>query len=157
FTLVQSHPISAASSPARSVQLEAAAGFDADLTEQRIAELGEHKSPQQSDPAGQDAEPGPFTVAPNNAGNAPTHIYPSAVRRHPVELVSDEDLCDTLASSARENGVPVAFFGNLIWQESRFDPGSISRAGAQGVAQFMPGTAAQVGLQDPFDPFQALP
>jgi hypothetical protein len=33
----------------------------------------------------------------------------------------------------------------------------VSRAGSQGVAQFMPGTAAEVGLDDPFDPFKALP
>jgi hypothetical protein len=62
-----------------------------------------------------------------------------------------------LASSARANDLPVTFFGNLIWQESRFDAGSISRAGAQGIAQFMPKTAAMVGLADPFDPLAALP
>jgi hypothetical protein len=84
-------------------------------------------------------------------------IDPSAVRREPVEAVSDEELCNALVASARAHDVPVGFFGNLIWQESRFDSGSISRAGAQGVAQFMPGTAARFGLKNPFDPFEALP
>ena len=37
------------------------------------------------------------------------------------------------------------------------DPTSVSRAGARGIAQFMPGTAAQFGVDDPFDPSQALP
>jgi hypothetical protein len=45
----------------------------------------------------------------------------------------------------------------LIWRESSFRSGVVSHAGAQGVAQFMPGTAAERGLADPFDPEQAIP
>ena len=55
------------------------------------------------------------------------------------------------------NGLPVPFFLRLIWQESRFIASAVSRAGAQGMAQFMPATAAERGLADPFDPLQALP
>jgi hypothetical protein len=51
----------------------------------------------------------------------------------------------------------VPFFTRLIWRESSFRTGVVSPAGAQGIAQFMPGTAAQRGLQDPFDPEQAIP
>ena len=50
-------------------------------------------------------------------------------------------ICDALAAAAGENDLPVDFFTRLIWQESRFDPTAVSRAGAQGVAQFMPATA----------------
>jgi membrane-bound lytic murein transglycosylase MltF len=50
----------------------------------------------------------------------------------------------------------VRFFTRLIWQESRFDPSQVSPAGAQGIAQFMPPTAAARGLADPFDPVTAL-
>ena len=35
--------------------------------------------------------------------------------------------------------------------ESNFNPFAVSPAGAQGIAQFMPGTAAAYGLDDPFD------
>ena len=35
--------------------------------------------------------------------------------------------------------------------ESNFNPFAVSPAGAQGIAQFMPGTAALYGLKDPFD------
>jgi Transglycosylase SLT domain len=45
----------------------------------------------------------------------------------------------------------------LIRQESGFNPNSVSRAGAQGIAQFMPATAYDRGLKDPFDPAEALP
>jgi hypothetical protein len=56
----------------------------------------------------------------------------------------------------RKNDLPVDFFARLIWQESRFDPTAVSRAGAQGVAQFMPATANARGLADPFDPIEAI-
>jgi hypothetical protein len=45
----------------------------------------------------------------------------------------------------------------LIWTESRFQAHVVSPKGAQGIAQFMPGTAAERGLADPFDPEQAIP
>ena len=45
-------------------------------------------------------------------------------------------ICDALAAAATGNDLPVDFFARLIWQESRFDPTAVSRAGAQGVAQF---------------------
>jgi Transglycosylase SLT domain/SPOR domain len=65
-------------------------------------------------------------------------------------------ICDALAAAAAENDLPVDFFARLIWQESRFDPTAVSRAGAQGVAQFMPATANARGLANPFDPIEAI-
>ena len=65
-------------------------------------------------------------------------------------------ICNALAAAAQENDLPIDFFTRLIWQESRFDPTAVSRAGAQGVAQFMPATATWRGLSDPFDPLEAI-
>ena len=67
-----------------------------------------------------------------------------------------------IESSARAHNLPLEFFARVIWQESRFQPGVVgprTRSGerAQGIAQFMPRTAAERGLLDPFDPVQALP
>ncbi|HXH45690.1 MAG TPA: lytic transglycosylase domain-containing protein [Bradyrhizobium sp.] len=67
------------------------------------------------------------------------------------------EFCHALRAAAEASGIPVPFFARLIWQESRFKSNEVSHAGAQGVAQFMPGTAAEVGLDDPFDPMKALP
>jgi hypothetical protein len=64
--------------------------------------------------------------------------------------------CHTLTSAAAANDLPLEFLTRLIWQESRFDPNAVSRAGAQGVAQFMPKTAVWRGLADPFDPIQSI-
>ncbi|MBR0837567.1 lytic transglycosylase domain-containing protein [Bradyrhizobium manausense] len=68
-----------------------------------------------------------------------------------------EQFCRALKEAAEESGIPVPFFARLLWQESRFKSNEVSQAGAQGVAQFMPETAAEVGLDDPFDPMKALP
>jgi Transglycosylase SLT domain/SPOR domain len=64
--------------------------------------------------------------------------------------------CQTLESAAQANDLPLEFLTRLIWQESRFDPRAVSPAGAQGVAQFMPKTATGRGLENPFDPIEAI-
>jgi hypothetical protein len=66
-------------------------------------------------------------------------------------------LCGIVEASARAEGLPPDFFTKLIWRESSFRPNAVSPAGAQGVAQFMPGTANERGLIDPFDPASAIP
>ena len=73
-----------------------------------------------------------------------------------------EAMCLMIESAARANGLPLEFFARVIWQESRFQSdavGPVTRSGerAEGIAQFMPGTASERRLLDPFDPVQALP
>ena len=60
-----------------------------------------------------------------------------------------------MRSAARWN-VSAALLAAQILAESNFNPNAVSPAGAQGIAQFMPGTAASYGLKDPFDPEQAI-
>ena len=69
---------------------------------------------------------------------------------------SVDEICRTLAQAASDNELPEEFFTRLIWQESRFDPAAVSPAGAQGIAQFMPQTAAMRGLANAFEPLEAL-
>lgn len=82
------------------------------------------------------------------------------------EVVRDEatqeTLCLMIESAAKANDLPIEFFIRVIWQESRFQPnavGPVTRNGqrAKGIAQFMPETASERQLLDPFDPVQALP
>jgi hypothetical protein len=58
--------------------------------------------------------------------------------------------------SAARWGVSAALLAGQLMAESGFDPNAGSPAGAQGIAQFMPGTAAAYGLQNPFDPVAAI-
>jgi hypothetical protein len=69
---------------------------------------------------------------------------------------STDDICATLEFAATVHQLPLAFFTRLIWQESRFRPDAVSRAGARGIAQFMPRTAQWRGLADPHDPIASL-
>jgi hypothetical protein len=78
------------------------------------------------------------------------------VRIGAPRALSRTAMCDAVVSVARANDLPIPFFANLIWQESNFDIKSISRAGALGVAQYMPQTANEQGLLNPFEPIHAL-
>jgi hypothetical protein len=80
-----------------------------------------------------------------------------ASSQNPVVYRSHQEVCDALTKAAQSNNLPVPFFIRLLFQESGFKPDVVSRAGAQGVAQFMPETAASVGLNNPFDPLEAIP
>jgi soluble lytic murein transglycosylase-like protein len=108
-------------------------------------------APAASPPATADAPP---------AGTPPPAPPPPPARTGNVDV--RESLCLMIESAARAQNLPLEFFARVIWQESRFQAdvvGPRTRSGdrAQGIAQFMPRTAAERGLLDPFDPVQALP
>jgi hypothetical protein len=93
-----------------------------------------------------------------DAGNPDASNPPApASNNNPAPQVSLPDLCNALLTAAEDNDLPVAFFANLIWQESRLRDDAVSPKGALGIAQFMPQVAAKNGLQNPLDPLQALP
>jgi hypothetical protein len=82
--------------------------------------------------------------------------HPDELWLRAVPRVSLEEVCNALLTSAQENNLPVPFFANLIWQESGLREDAVSAKGAMGIAQFMPRTAAKQGLDNPFDPLQAI-
>jgi soluble lytic murein transglycosylase-like protein len=54
--------------------------------------------------------------------------------------------------AAARHGVPYSLVKAVVAAESGFDPRALSRAGAQGLMQLMPGTARDLGVDDPLDP-----
>jgi Transglycosylase SLT domain/SPOR domain len=87
---------------------------------------------------------------------------PERMGPEPSSPATVTSLCLLVESAAQAHGLPLEFFARLIWQESRFNPGALgpaTRGGqrAQGIAQFMPDTAKERGVFDPFDPVAALP
>src|ERR1700704_402888 len=106
-------------------------------------------------------------AAPSQADVARPSVEELAIpQQKPAETGRETDtreaMCLMIESAARANDLPLEFFARVIWQESRFQSdavGPVTRSGqrAQGIAQFMPGTANERRLLDPFDPVEALP
>jgi soluble lytic murein transglycosylase-like protein len=60
-----------------------------------------------------------------------------------------------ITEAADRHGLDPRLLASLVWAESDFTPSSVSHAGAIGLAQLMPGTAAGMNV-DPHDPLQNL-
>ena len=67
-----------------------------------------------------------------------------------------QDTCSVIGAEASRQMLPEDFFARLIWKESLFNPNALSHKGAEGIAQFMPDTASERGLEDAFDPAKAI-
>jgi peptidoglycan DL-endopeptidase CwlO len=61
----------------------------------------------------------------------------------------------TIEQAAASNGIPPSLLAGLLYHESRFEPNVVSSAGAEGIAQFMPATAAGMGV-DPTNPTESI-
>ena len=113
----------------------------------------------------QEATSAPADAAPpavEEPAKQPDAVPPDKPKEGARESDTREALCLMVESAARAANLPLEFFARVIWQESRFQSdavGPMTRSGqrAQGIAQFMPGTASERRLLDPFDPVQALP
>jgi soluble lytic murein transglycosylase-like protein len=64
-------------------------------------------------------------------------------------------LAGATANAARANSLPPEFLGATLLQESAYDPDALSVAGAIGIAQFIPETAAGIGI-NPYDPYDSI-
>ena len=93
------------------------------------------------------------------AAHAQTVQTKSASVSHVVTAQMSYSVANDYVSMARQAasnaGISPDAFVRQIQQESGFNPGASSPAGAVGIAQFMPGTAASMGV-NPYDPSSAL-
>lgn len=126
------------------IEIESSTGRTDRLT---VASLEHTVAVETLKPADADADADGDVVESSDTSNTDSHDSD----------LSLNDLCNALYTSAQDNDLPVPFFANLIWQESRLRDDAVSRKGALGIAQFMPETAAETGLDNPFDPLKAIP
>ena len=70
--------------------------------------------------------------------------------------VTGVPFADEINAAAARHKLDPALLAGLIRQESNFDPSAVSPAGARGLTQLMPGTAAGLGVKDASDPVQAI-
>jgi soluble lytic murein transglycosylase-like protein len=72
------------------------------------------------------------------------------------ELPSDVPFGAEITAAAKKYGIDPALLAGLVKQESGFNPNAGSPAGARGLTQLMPGTAAGLGVTNVLDPAQSL-
>lgn len=72
------------------------------------------------------------------------------------ELPAGTPYAAEITAAARANGLDPALLAGLVKQESGFNPNAGSSAGARGLTQLMPATAAGVGVPNVLDPVQNL-
>ena len=80
-------------------------------------------------------------------------VYPSSTDANGVTTrrAGNVDIAAVIQREARRNGIDPLLVESIIQQESGFDPYATSPSGAQGLMQLMPGTAAGLGVTDPYD------
>jgi soluble lytic murein transglycosylase-like protein len=89
-------------------------------------------------------------------GNSELAIARAILRTNPrIGAAGALLFADATASAADAHALPAEFLAATLLQESAYDPRALSSAGAIGIAQFMPETAAEVGL-DPNDPVASI-
>ncbi len=92
----------------------------------------------------------------SEAGNAATPGSDGALSSSSLPSFVPAEFRPMILRAAAHWNVSAALLAGQLMAESGFDPNAGSPAGAQGIAQFMPGTAASYGLTDPYDPVAAI-
>lgn len=72
----------------------------------------------------------------------------------PQSMLTAGDLRQMLSKAGRSHNLDVDLLASIVHAESGGNPSAVSRAGARGLMQLMPATAATLGVQDSFQPQQ---
>ena len=91
-----------------------------------------------------------------NAGSSSLGYGASPDRGVGVPSFVPARFAPAFAAAAQRWNVSAALLAAQAYKESGFNPFARSPVGAEGIAQFMPGTAAGYGLKNPFDPAAAI-
>ena len=137
--------------PSRVLELEARFGVrHASVGNDADAFIFGQKLNEVADAAG----PVAANVQPSGVAQVDPVFYGSVVNADGT-LADDVPYADLFRAAGAEHGIQPSVLAAVAKAESAFDPTAVSHAGAQGLMQFMPGTAAEMGV-DPWDPASAI-
>jgi soluble lytic murein transglycosylase-like protein len=114
-------------------------------------------SPNLAPSAGSQAPAGDFAAA-LQAATATDASSPSAPESEGMAGGGGDggEYDSVIEQAAARYGLDPAVLHGLIQQESGFDPGAQSSAGASGLTQLMPGTASSMGVANPLNPTESI-
>jgi len=131
--------------------------------EATISRIGQLQAMMAAANGGAPAQPAStsFSTALSNASNTATLAAPATAATASAgattsALPAGTPFAAEITSAAQANGLDPALLAGLIKQESGFNPTAGSPAGARGLTQLMPGTAAGLGVTNVLDPVQSL-
>ena len=129
----------------------------------RISELQQLIERARGVATGTTTAPAPLAATPSTAPTAFAAALQAATAATPASApTSGAEGAGTgaydalIEQAAQRNGLDPAVLHGLIQQESAFNPGAQSSAGASGLTQLMPGTASSLGVTNPLDPAQSI-
>lgn len=101
----------------------------------------------------------PTTATPKPGSDVPksplSNNYVASTGNVPSNFRRAAYLPHVYAAEVR-HALPTGLLDALVWTESRYDPLAVSKAGAAGLGQLMPGTARELGVINRFDPLENL-
>jgi len=131
--------------------------------EATISRIGQLQAMMAAANGGAPAQPAStsFSTALSNASNTATLAAPATAATASAgattsALPAGTPFAAEITSAAQANGLDPALLAGLIKQESGFNPTAGSPAGARGLTQLMPGTAAGLGVTNVLDPVQSI-
>lgn len=135
----------------------AVAGVQPDGAAAQVAAVAEPRAALAAEAQAEQDPPLPPSPKSEATPPPPADVRCTPDKAHCISLENYiEDVCRTIGAVAEAEALDRDFFARLVWRESLFDSAAVSPVGAQGIAQFMPGTAALRGLDDAFNPAEAL-
>lgn len=141
-----------------STRLYTATGY-LDIASDQIESFEAEETPASPEPqtgamAGSQPQPATYSASATQPATQSAN-QPLAVASQPVattRIAPSVDLDQVVRDASSRNRLDPDFVNSVIKAESNFKTRAVSKKGAQGLMQLMPGTAAKLGVADPFDP-----